>query len=316
MAIDEISFNKWQSKNIDFAIGRAERRFFSHIDRMAKEIKYLLADTSRIDNLPKSKIDKLIQQAVGIQDTHYADAIEGFLDDAALLAEYAATSERLGLAMAVSAKDVATIAQRTPITANGLLFSEHLDTLVAYNNKRLANTIRVGWAQKQPIEELSAIILGTERVSLADGLMYKSKVAARSSIDTAMHHSAMVGKGETWKANGAYKYKIQTALDSRVTPICQSLSGNIYTWGAADARVPPFHYRCRTVIVPVPDEGYEWLSEGRTQSSMYGSVDGNLTYKQWADMYAKELAEQREKERLKRNRDARRRAKQKRDNPA
>lgn len=305
MAIDEIAFNTWQSKQVDVAIGRAERNFFGHINRMSKEIKYLLANVSRIDNYSKPKIDKLIQQAVAIQSTRYEDAIIDLTSDAAKLAEYAATSERLGLAMAVSAKDVATIAQRTPIAANGLLFSEHLDTLVAYNNKRLANTIRTGWAQKIPIEDLSALIIGTERVNLADGLMYKQKVSARASIDTAAHHSAMIGKGETWKANDVYKYRIVSTLDNRTSQLCISLDGQVFEYGSSSARIPPFHYRCRTVIVPELDKEYSWLSEGRTRSSMYGSTDANQTYAEWERENADKIAEQREKDRLARNRRAR-----------
>lgn len=313
MAIDEIAFNKWQSKQVDVAIGRAERNFFGHINRMSKELKYLLADVSRIDNLPKARIDKLIQQAVAIQSTIYEDAIIDFTSDAARLAEYAATSERLGLAMAVSAKDVATIAQRTPIAANGLLFSEHLDTLVAYNNKRLANTIRTGWAQKMPIEDLSALIIGTERVNLADGLMYKQKVSARASIDTAAHHSAMTGKAETWKANDVFKYRIVSTLDLSTTDICIALDGTVYTYGASNARIPPFHYRCRTVIVPELDKDFDWLSGGRTRSSMYGSTDANQTYKEWAAQNADKIAEQNEIDRLKRNRRAKARRKANKD---
>lgn len=313
MAIDEIAFNKWQSKQVDVAIGRAERRFFGHINRMSKELKYLLADVSRIDNMPKAKIDKLIQQAVAIQSTRYEDAIIDFTSDAAKLAEYAATSERLGLAMAVSPKDVATIAQRTPIAANGLLFSEHLDTLVAYNNKRLADTIRKSWAAKDDIGDLSSLIIGTDKLRHADGLMYKQKVAARASIDTAAHHSAMIGKVETWKANDVYKYKIQSALDNRVTELCRSLDQMIFEYGAANARLPPFHYRCRTVIVPVIDDAYKFLSQGRTRSSMYGSTDANITYNEWAAQNADKIAEQNEIDRLKRNRRARARRKADKD---
>lgn len=301
MAIDEIAFNKWQSKQVDVAIGRAERRFFGHINRMSKEIKYLLADVSRIDNYSKKKIDALIQQAVAIQNTRYEDAIIDFTSDAARLAEYASTSERLGLAMTASAKDVAVIAQRTPIAANGLLFSEHLDTLVAYNNKRLADTIRKSWAAKDDISELSSLIIGTDKLRHADGLMYKQKVAARSAIDTAAHHSAMIGKVETWKANDVYKYKIQSALDNKVTELCRSLDQMIYEYGAANARIPPFHYRCRTVIVPAIDDDYKFLSQGRTRSSMYGETDANQTYGEWAEANKDRLAEDAEKERFKRN---------------
>lgn len=291
MAIDAVAWNKYQQAQVDVALNRYEKRFFAHLNSLEKDIKYYLADISRIDNLSKPKIDGIIAELVSVQNTRYADAIVGFTDDAAKLATYVSETEVIGMGMVQRVKDASAIAMKTPISASGLLPAEHMAQLNAYNNKRLADTIRVGWSNKIAVDELSALIVGTERVKGADGLIHKQKLAARSAIDTAASHVVQTTKGETWKANDVYKYRLVAALDTRTSATCRELDGKVYEYGSASARVPPFHYFCRTVIVPELDKEYSWLSEGRTRSSMYGSVDANITYKEWAEQNKDKIAE-------------------------
>lgn len=309
MAIDAVAWNKYQQSQVDVALNRYEKRFFAHLNSLEKDIKYYLADVSRIDNLSKPKIDGIIAELVSVQNTRYADAIVGFTDDAAKLATYVSETEVIGMGMAQRVKDASAIAMKTPISASGLLPAEHMAQLNAYNNKRLADTIRIGWSNKIAVNDLSALIVGTERVRKSDGLMHKQKLAARSAMDTAASHVVQTAKGETWRANDVYKYRLVASLDSKTSAYCQSIDGKVFTYGAPDARVPPFHYFCRTVIVPELDKEYSWLSEGRTRSSMYGSTDANQTYSEWAKQNADKLAEQNEIDRLKRNRRAKARRK-------
>ncbi len=291
MAITGEEFAAFANKNTDVAINRAEKRFYRHINSLGKDVSYYLADIKRIDNLSKPKIDSIIAQLVSVQNTRYADAIVDFTEDAARLAAYAAETETIGMGMVQRVKDAGAIAARTPISASGLLPAEHMAQLNAYNNKRLADTIRMGWANKLPIDELNTLIIGTEKARFVDGLMHKQKQSARAAIDTAGHHTAQVARAEARAENNVFKYRIVAALDNRTTPLCQSLDGKVFTYGASDARVPPFHYFCRTVIVPELDKEYSWLSEGRTRSSMYGSVDANQTYAQWAEKNKDKLNE-------------------------
>lgn len=291
MAITGEEFAVWANAQTDVAINRYEKRFYRHINSLSKDISYYLADVKRIDNLSKPKIDSIIAQLVSVQNTRYADAIVDFTEDAARLAAYAAETEVIGMGMVQRVKDAGAIAARTPISASGLLPAEHMAQLNAYNNKRLADTIRVGWSNKIAVNELSALIVGTEKARFIDGLIHKQKQSARAAIDTAVHHTAQVAKGEIWKANNVFKYRLVSTLDNRVTEICQSLDGLVFTYGTSGARVPPFHYFCRTVIVPELDKEYSWLSEGRTRSSMYGSVDSNITYKEWAEQNKDKLNE-------------------------
>lgn len=309
MAIDGEKFASWANKQTDVAINKYEKRFYRHINSLGDDIAYYLADVKRIDNLSKPKIDGIIAELVSVQNTRYADAIVDFTEDAARLAAYAAETEVIGMGMVQRVKDAGAIAAKTPISASGLLPAEHMAQLNAYNNKRLADTIRQGWAAKTPIEELNAVLIGTEKARYTDGLIHKQKQSARAAIDTACHHTAQVARAEARAANDVYKYRIVATLDTRTTPICQSLDSKVFTYGAPDARIPPFHYFCRTVIVPELDKDYSWLSEGRTRSSMYGSVSSQTTYAEWAAQNADKIAEQNEIDRLKRNRRARARRK-------
>lgn len=291
MAIDGDKFAAWANAQTDVAINRYEKRFYRHINSLSKDISYYLADVKRIDDLSKPKIDGIISELVSVQNTRYADAIVDFTEDAARLAAYAAETEVIGMGMVQRVKDAGAIAAKTPISASGLLPAEHMAQLNAYNNKRLADTIRMGWANKIPIDELNTLIVGTEKLRYTDGLIHKQKQSARAAIDTAAHHTAQVARAEARAANDVYKYRIVAALDNRTTEICRGLDGKVYEYGSSSARIPPFHYFCRTVIVPELDKEYSWLSEGRTRSSMYGNVDANITYKEWSEQNKDKLAE-------------------------
>lgn len=291
MAIDGEKFASWANKQTDVAINKYEKRFYRHINSLGDDIAYYLADIKRIDNLSKPKIDGIIAELVSVQNTRYADAIVDFTEDAARLAAYAAETEVIGMGMVQRVKDAGAIAAKTPISASGLLPAEHMAQLNAYNNKRLADTIRQGWAAKTPIDELNAVLIGTKKARYTDGLIHKQKQSARAAIDTACHHTAQVARAEARAVNDVYRYRIVATLDGKTTPICQSLDTQVFTYGSPSARIPPFHYFCRTVIVPELDKEYSWLSEGRTRSSMYGPVDANINYGEWEKQNKDALAE-------------------------
>lgn len=291
MAITGDKFAAYANSQTDVAINRAEKRFYRHINSLGDDIKMYLNDVGSITSASKPKIDKIIAEVISVSNTRYADAIVDFTEDAAKLATYAAETETIGMGMVQRVKDASVIAARTPISASGLLPAEHMAQLNAYNNKRLADTIRMGWANKVAMDELSAVIVGTEKARYSDGLIHKQKQSARAAIDTASHHTAQVARAEARAVNDVYKYRIVATLDVRTTPICQGLDGQVFTYGSSSQRLPPFHYFCRTVIVPELDKEYSWLSEGRTRSSMYGSVDSNITYKEWAEQNKDKIAE-------------------------
>lgn len=309
MAINGDKFAAYTNRQTDVAINKYEKRFYRHLNSLGDDIVAYLSGVKRIDNLSKPAIDSIIAQIVSVQDNRYRDAVEDFISDAALLAEYSAQSEVLALGMPKQAAQVYKKVSKTPIAASGLFIDEHMDNLVVYNNERIAKAIRFGWSNKVDVNELSAVLIGTEKARYADGLIHKQKQSARAAIDTACHHCSQVGRAEARAANDVYKYRIVATLDTRTSSTCRELDSKVFTYGTPDARIPPFHYFCRTVIVPELDKEYSWLSEGRTRSSMYGSVSSQTTYAEWAAQNADKIAEQNEIDRLKRNRRAKARRK-------
>ena len=305
MAITGDKFAEYANRQTDVAINKYERRFYRHLNSLGDDISAYLSGVKRIDNISKPDIDSIIAQVVGVSKNRYRDAVEDFISDAALLAEYSAQSEVMAMGMPKQATQAYKKAAKQPIAASGLFIDEHMDNLVAYNNERISKAIRFAWSNKVEVDELNAVLIGTERARYTDGLIHRQKQSARAAIDTAAHHTSQVARAEARAANDVYKYRIVATLDTRTTPICQSLDGQIFTYGSSSQRLPPFHYFCRTVIVPELDKEYDWLSEGRTRSSMYGSTDANQTYAEWERENADKIAEQREKDRIARNKRAR-----------
>ncbi|WP_227430411.1 minor capsid protein [Psychrobacter sp. I-STPA6b] len=271
-------FNKWQQSQVDIAQKEHEKRFYAHINSLSDDLKLALAYIDDLSKLSKRDIDKLIEQMLKAQIKRYSNAKVEYLILLSALADYISQTEALGLGIK-PVKGLIADAVYLPIPASGLLLDEHIDNLVLYNNKRLHDTVRFAWANKQPVNELKDVIVGTAKARYTDGLIHKQKQSSKAMIDTANQHVMTTAKGETWAENGSYKYRILATLDYSTTEICRHEDGNLYEWGKG--KVPPFHYYCRSVIIPELDEGFEWLRAGRTRASMYGPVDANIRYSEW-----------------------------------
>src|SRR5690606_10648598 len=91
---------------------------------------------------------------------------------------------------------------------------------------------------------------------------------------------------ETLQANADILdgYRWSSTLDSRTSPVCQSLDGKVFEFGKGP--VPPAHPNCRSSIVPELKSFKELgidlpeIPEGM-RSSVNGPVDGSLSYFEW-----------------------------------
>lgn len=274
-----IYHNKWQQAQIEVAQQEYQRLFFSHIDMLSRELEQKVLLVNDLSKLNNKKIVTLIDELLEIQSLRYEDAVTQYIKLSGSLADYVSVTE----ANIFNLKPVANTvnyALKNPMPASGMMLPDHMNNLVAYNNKKLSDTVRYSWANKEDAQELAKKITGTKARRYKDGLINDQKVKSRAALDTATQHVVSGAKGETLKSNKVYKYRLRATLDYSTTPLCQSLDGKIYEWGSADARVPPFHYYCRTVIVPY-DELVDSLLEGSTRASVTGPVDRNITYKEW-----------------------------------
>jgi len=81
----------------------------------------------------------------------------------------------------------------------------------------------------------------------------KSKSLDKNSIDAINKTAAMSAYNErrmdTMKQDDIQQVIVTAVLDNRTTKFCRDLDGKIYD--IDEAPMPPYHYRCRTSLLPV-----------------------------------------------------------------
>lgn len=66
---------------------------------------------------------------------------------------------------------------------------------------------------------------------------------------TLIQNATNLGTEETYKTSDIEYIQYCAILDSRTTPLCRGLNGNVYPVG--DGPRPPMHYNCRSFTIPV-----------------------------------------------------------------
>jgi SPP1 gp7 family putative phage head morphogenesis protein len=109
----------------------------------------------------------------------------------------------------------------------------------------------------------------------------RTRRQAEAIVRTATNHVGNQARAEVYRANADIirEEQIVATLDGRTTPVCRSRDGQRYPVGQGP--VPPFHYNCRTVRVPVLDSRFAALSRDRTRAGMDGPVSAGLSYGDW-----------------------------------
>jgi SPP1 gp7 family putative phage head morphogenesis protein len=159
------------------------------------------------------------------------------------------------------------------------------DESKALAQKVVART-SIGIAEGQTTAEIVQGIRGTQARAFTDGILETGRRDAEAIVRTLTNHVSAYAREETYKANGDVIKGIQwvSTLDTRTTPICQSLDGTIFPVG--EGRRPPAHWGCRSTTVPVLKSWKELginlkeAPEG-TRASMNGQVPKSMNYEGW-----------------------------------
>ena len=95
---------------------------------------------------------------------------------------------------------------------------------------------------------------------------------------TAFNHVSNQSKMGVYQSNADILdgMRIVATLDSRTSITCMGLDGKIIPLDSTQA--PPFHYRCRSQLVPVVAKDLRLDIPGRERASEDGPVNANLTY--------------------------------------
>lgn len=143
--------------------------------------------------------------------------------------------------------------------------------------KELDRTLRFGLIAGDPPSKIVKDAMGTSDLP---------KAQLNSLVRTASNHVATTARVESLKENDDVVKGMQVVavLDARTTRICAARNGSIIPVDSKD--VPPYHWNCRTTLVPVlkswKELGLNFNEIGPGErASMDGSVPENTDYATW-----------------------------------
>ncbi len=147
----------------------------------------------------------------------------------------------------------------SPKTLRGIVFARPFenrilrDWLTTYelgDRRRMMDEIRQGLVFDETPTQIGRRIFGTTALGGVDGTREITRRGAQTLAQTAMSAVSNASRQEMYKRNPAIKQEQYVAtLDSRTTPICQSLDGDVFPKG--EGPIPPLHLNCRSIRVPV-----------------------------------------------------------------
>jgi SPP1 gp7 family putative phage head morphogenesis protein len=141
------------------------------------------------------------------------------------------------------------------------------------------------YTRKESVEETRKTVTGTRKNKYTDGYLAKMKRNIQTLTTTARKHQEIQSKIAIFKKSGSDGYVLTAVLDSRTSDICLGWNGTVVLWSANYFPFPPFHYNCRTTIIPyfkgqteIPQGGFTWLKKqsARFQNDLIGPVRGDL----------------------------------------
>ena len=151
---------------------------------------------------------------------------------------------------------------------------------------RVMGQIKIGMVSGESVDSIVRRIQGTRAAKYKDGILETSRRGAEALVRTAVNHVSNQAHASFLEANKKIfkRYRWQSALDGRTTPVCRSRAGKIYKHG--DGPLPPAHIRCRSTITPVIEgEGErselrydKWLrkQDAADQDDILGATRGKL----------------------------------------
>ena len=124
-----------------------------------------------------------------------------------------------------------------------------------------------------------------------DGILDRAKPEIEKLVRTSRSHISNQSYLETYKQIGVEYVKFISVIDGRTSKLCAGLDGTVWAINDQNKRVPPLHYHCRSVIVPVSKDGElpsvrPYVMDNRAVKNIpkderdgkIGNVDSNVTF--------------------------------------
>lgn len=163
--------------------------------------------------------------------------------------------------------------------------SKKLSNLSGATLNEIKSIVNGAYLNKLSSNDLQQLLTGTRANNYNDGYVAKMKRNLQATIKTARAHAEMVAKRRVFKSANTDGYVLTAVLDSRTSDICLGWHGTRVLWSSSSQPMPPFHYNCRTTMIPFIDGrtedmqgGFEWLKNqsAEFQNELIGKTRGDL----------------------------------------
>jgi uncharacterized protein with gpF-like domain len=133
-----------------------------------------------------------------------------------------------------------------PIPANGMTIDQMLQGFVNTSMNKVAQYIRMGYANGWTKDELLHTIYGSAANNWRDGYFAKMYQQNGTMVGTAVQHTSSVAQAAV-TSTFLSSYTWVSVMDSHTTPVCASRNGKVYVYGIGP--LPPANYGCRSKTV-------------------------------------------------------------------
>jgi len=143
--------------------------------------------------------------------------------------------------------------------------------------KRIANIIRLGFAEGQTTQQIITRVRGTNAAKFRDGTLAQVKRAQEALVRTTLQTAASVAREQVLKANDDVVDGVQwvATLDARTGSADAALDGKFFPFDKGPR--PSLHPNCRCTIIGHLNHKYRALSKGRTRAARDVHIkDGKL----------------------------------------
>ena len=199
---------------------------------------------------------------------------------------------------------------------NGATVQTSFRRIAASQHELLSKTVNNGLLIGRTTQEISRELRGRldfEEVGTLASIKQKGGVAtklANNQIETIVRTS--INQVSNSAANAVYRnnsditdrYRYVATLDTRTSPICSRLDGQVFTYGKGPT--PPQHFNCRSTTVPLVKESLlkgfgvtqEDFEEGAQRPSKTGlaqkgkMVPANENYASWLSKQPSEIQDE------------------------
>jgi SPP1 gp7 family putative phage head morphogenesis protein len=175
---------------------------------------------------------------------------------------------------------------------------EWLSRFSAGDRSRMMDEIRQGLVFSETPTQIARRIFGTQAMGGADGVREITRRGAQTLAQTATSAVSNASRQAVYNRNRSITPRevYVATLDSKTTPICRSLDGDVYEVGVGP--MPPIHMNCRSLRAPVVDgrklgkrpattatkkrlEGLKGPARRREVEKLTGRVPAETTYQEW-----------------------------------